>query len=547
MDVARQVKNRFNALKNERQHVMQIWQDVTDFVNPYRGRYNVANRNLRGTSAKKIYDSTPAGMQSTLSAGLMSGMTSPARPWFGLTTADPDLAKNYEVKNWCHETTERMRSVFRKSNIYRVLHTMYDELALFGTAATVIDNHHENVIHGFPLTAGEYCIAVDVYSNVDTLYREFQLTARSVVNRFGIENCPTHIVSAYEKGDFDTMFNIVHAIEPRHDRDVTSISAKDMPYRSVYITDTGHLLSESGYTRFPVLAPRWNVMDDYGISPAMMALPDIRQLQHEQLRKAQGIDQQNNPTRILPATLKNAGSSLLPGGIIYANPQEMAGIRSAFDIRPDITGLREDIAEVTARIATAFYTDLFRMFEQRDSQMTATEVAERQSEKMLMLGPVLERLDNELLSPLIEMTFEKMLKAGRVPALPDALNGQEIVIEYTSVLAQAQKQTAANSQARFLNTLGVIAQLKPDVLDKFDADAAVDDLADSYGVNPKTIVSSEDVALIRQQRAQAEQQQQQMMQQAAQAQQMKDLSQVNTQTLGEILQGYQGYGDLYGV
>ena len=545
MEMRQQIMKRWQALKNERSYILSIWQDVTDYVNPYRGRYFVTNRNLRGTNSKKILDSTPARAQRILSAGLMSGMTSPARPWFGLTTADPDLAKNMQVKAWCYDVATIMRRVFSKSNIYRVLHTIYDELGLFGTGPAILTGHYDNIIHGYPLTAGEYCIATDMYGVVDTLYREFQMTVKSLVDMFG-NACPQNVMNQYNTGNFDALHTVIQAIEPRTERNVNSMKNTDMPWRSVYIMASGEVLRESGFKRFPVLAPRWDVMDDYGISPSMFALPDIKQLQIEQLRKGQGIDQQNNPTRLIPASLKNAGVNLLPGGVIYANPAEMAAVRSAYEIRPDLSGLLADIMDVRERIHSSFYTDLFMMFDQQNNTMTATEVAERQSEKMLMLGPVLERLDNELLSPLIEMTFDKMAEAGIVPPLPDELHGQEIIIEYTSVLAQAQKMTSANSQNRFINSLGTIAQMKPEVLDKFDADAAVDDLADALGVNPKTIVSGRDVAIIRQQRAEQQAQQQAMMQQAEQAQTAKNLSQVDTQTLGEIMQGLQGYGGMNG-
>lgn len=545
MEMRQQILKRWQALKNERSYILPIWQDVTDYVNPYRGRYVVTNRNLRGTSSKKILDSTPARAQRILSAGLMSGMTSPARPWFGLTTADPDLAKNMQVKAWCYDVATIMRRVFSKSNIYRVLHTIYDELGLFGTGPAILSGHYDNIIHGYPLTAGEYCIATDMYGVVDTLYREFQMTVKALVDMFG-DGCPSNVMNQYEHGNYDSLFTVIHTIEPRTERNVNSLKNTDMPWRSVYLMASGEVLRESGYKRFPVLAPRWDVMDDYGISPSMWALPDIKQLQVEQLRKGQGIDQQNNPTRLIPASLKNAGVNLLPGGVLYATPAEMTAIRSAYEIRPDLSGLLADIVDVRERIHASFYTDLFMMFDQQTQTMTAKEVAERQSEKMLMLGPVLERLDNELLSPLIEMTFDKMAEAGIVPPLPDELHGQEIVIEYTSVLAQAQKMTSASSQSRFLNSLGVMAQMKPDVLDKFDADAAVDDLADSLGVNPKTIVSGRDVAIIRKQRAEQQAQQQVMAQQAAQAQTAKELSQVDTQNLGEIMQGLQGYGGMYG-
>ena len=137
--------------------------------------------------------------------------------------------------------------------------------------------------------------------------------------------------------------------------------------------------------------------------------------------------------------------------------------------------------------------------------MTATEVAERHEEKLLMLGPVLERLHNELLDPLIEITFERLLKAGVLPPPPEELIGVNLEVEFVSILAQAQRAIGANSTDRFVGNLGAMAQIKPDVLDKFDADRWVDNYADQIGVDPELIVGNEQVALIRQSRAEQQQ------------------------------------------
>lgn len=545
-DLAQRIRRRYSALKTERSGMFEVWQEISDYVYPFRGRYSVTDRNLKNRKhSSKILDSTPLRSQRTLSAGLMSGMTSPARQWFALTVADKDLSKNHRVKSWCHDVSEIMNRIFSKSNTYRVLHTIYDELGLFGTGVAVITGHYDNVIHGHALTAGEYCIAPNQFGEVDTLYREYQMTTKAIYEMFG-ESCPARILDAYNKGQWDTYHTIINAIEPRDERDTFSPRAINMPFRSVYITEQGELLKESGYKNFPAVAPRWHVLDTYGISPAMEALPDIKQLQIQQLRKAQGIDQMNNPTKILPDSMKNKGAALLAGGILYASAADAQSIRSAFSIQPDLQALVMDIQETQKRINSAFYADLFMMFEGNTQQMTATEVAERQSEKMLMLGPVLERLDNELLSPLIERTFDRMLEDDLVPAIPDELNGIEIIVEYTSVLAQAQKMTNVQSQQRFVASLGQIAQLNQEALDKFNVDAAIDDLADSLGINPKTIVSSKEVALIRQQRAQAQQAEQEAMAQAQQVQNMKTMGDTNMNNIGDIMNSLQGYAGAEG-
>ena len=143
---------------------------------------------------------------------------------------------------------------------------------------------------------------------------------------------------------------------------------------------------------------------------------------------------------------------------------------------------------------------------ERDSGVRAgvpTEVAERHEEKLLMLGPVLERMHNEILDPLIEMTFSRMVEAGIVPPPPDELQGMELNVEFVSMLAQAQRAIATNSVDRFVGNLGAMAGIKPEVLDKFDADRWADAYADMLGIDPELIVPGEQVALIRKQRAEA--------------------------------------------
>lgn len=543
--LSRRIRQRYQELKTERSSWLETCRDVSDFINPRHGRYSVTDRNLANSRKNKILDSSALRSQRTLSAGLMSGMTSPARPWFNLQMADPDLNKVGDVKNWLFDVSEIMRRIFSKSNVYRMLHTVYDELSLFGTAPAVLNYHHTNIIHGFPLTAGEYCIGADEFGQIDTLYREYQMTCKAMVEQFG-DKVSSHVMNLYNQGKYDVYFTVLQCIEPRLDSRVDSPFAKDMPFRSIYIDDQGNILRESGYKQFPVVAPRWSVCsnDTYGVSPAMDALPDVKQLQLEQLRKSQGIDQQNNPTRIIPASMKNKMSSLMAGGVLFAqSPTDVAGVRSAFDIKPDLNGLLMDIQDIRQRIDSTFYADLFRMFEGSTQQMTAYEVSERQQEKMLMLGPVLERLDNELLSPLIQRTFDFMLQSNKVPPAPEDVQGQEMMIEYTSVMAQAQKAVSINNQSRFLNSLGSIAQLDQNVLDKFDADAAVDDLADSLGVNPKMIISGRKLAAIRQQKAKAQAQAQAQQQGLMAAQQARDMSQIDQQNLNDVMGNLMGYGD----
>ena len=503
---------RWGHLRAERATWWSHWQEITTYLLPRNGRYFEQDRNKGHRRHNSIYDNTGTRALRTLGAGMMAGATSPARPWFRLGTADPDLNRFTPVKLWLNDVTERMQLVFQKSNTYRTLHSVYEELGAFGTAGSIVLPDPKTAIHHYPVTIGEYAIATDYQGRVNTLYREFQKTVGEVVREFGYKKCSTSVKNLYDRGSLDQWITIIHAIEPRDDRerDFKKKDNMNMAYKSCYFEQGGDgedVLRESGYKEFPAVIPRWGIAggDIYGNSPGMEALGDIKQLQHEQLRKAQGIDYQTKPPLQVPSYMKNRDVDSLPGGVTFIDGQQ-GKIETAFNVNLNLNHLLADIQDVRQRINSSFYADLFLMLANAtDTRMTATEVAERHEEKLLMLGPVLERLHNELLDPLIDNTFNRMLEVGLIPPAPEELQGMELNVEFVSMLAQAQRAIGTNSVDRYVNSMGMVAQMKPDVLDKLDSDAWADGYADMLGVDPKLIVAGERVAKIRQARAEQQQ------------------------------------------
>ncbi len=542
---------RWGSLETERSSWMPHWKDISTHLLPRHGRYFAQDRNRGNKRRNEIYDSTGTRAHRTLAAGMMAGMTSPARPWFRLGTSDPELAEYAPVKSYLTDVRDQMLGVFARSNTYRALHTKYEELGAFGTSATVFGDSYDNVIHLHSLTAGEYCIATNWNGEVDTLYREFDRTVAQVVQEFGLPNCSRHVQNLYNTGQYDKWVTIIHAIEPRQDRDPSKRDARNMPWRSCYFekaSNDGRFLRESGYRDLRAIAPRWATIggDVYGYSPAMESLGDIKQLQHQQLRKGQGIDYKVKPPLQVPRQMKNEPLQTLPGGISYFDENTNArGIRSAWEVNLDLSELREDIVDVRERINSTFYADLFLMLHQAPlSNATATEIAERHEEKLLMLGPVLERVHNELHSPLIDLTFNRMAEVGILPPPPDELQGQDLKVEFVSMLAQAQRAIQTNSIDRFVVGLGQVASIKPEALDKFNADEWADRYSDLLGVDPELVVPGEQVAVIRQQRAQAEQaaaQREAMMQEAEAAKSLASAPTNQDNALTDVMRQFSGY------
>lgn len=529
---------RLGAIRQERESFMPHWRELSDYFLPRKGRFLRDGKEVNKGEKRNqhIIDSTTRFAARTLRAGMMSGLTNPSRPWFRLLTPDPALMESQPVRMWLHEVEQRMRDLFAKTNLYNVLPSVYDELGVFQTAAMGAFEDPEDVIRFYPYTIGSYYIAQNERLVVDSFYREFKMTTRQMVSEFGKENCSGKVRMAFDAGHYDQWWDVVYLVEPNDLRDPSKVDSKNLPFKSVWYEkstdDPNKMLREKGFHEFPVFAPRWEVTgeDDWGSGgPGMDALGDAKALQLQQKRKAQAIDKMIDPPLQAPAALRTNVVSSLPGKITYVD--DRAGgqaVRPLYEVRYDLGAVLEDIRECQDRINRAFYVDLFLMLAMSDKRdMTATEVAERHEEKLLMLGPVLERLNDELLDPLIDRTFSIMLRKGLLPTPPPELEGVDLRVEYISVLAQAQRMVATGAIDRLTGYVMNVAQVDPSVLDKVDWDQSVDEYSNALGVSPNVVRSDADVAKLRKAKADAQRIAQAAESAPAVAKAAKDMSEAN--------------------
>lgn len=524
------INQRFESLKQERSSWEDLWRDIRDYCLPDLGCFSGEDATQGSKRYRKILDAEAIDCADVLAAGLLGGVSSPSRPWLRLTTMDPDLDKNAAVKEWLNKVQDLLLLYFSKAECYNALHQSYLELPVFGTACTIVKPHPEQLISLQNLTIGEYWLAEDDYGKVDTMYRRLSLTAKQMVQQWGFEAVNNDVRQAFEKDPF-ARFNVIHAIEPRIERNPDKRDNKNMPWQSVYFQEgvQDKVLSESGFRNFPALCPRWMTSGGsvYGRGPGAKALSAQKSLQRLHLRLAELVDYGTRPPILYPSTLKDQLSQFKPGGRVAVNPQEAPIIRSMWEVRTDPQAMLALIQSTRQDIQRIFFVNVFQMIAATANQTdrTATEVQALEQEKVMMLGPVLERLHTELLDPLVTNAFGFMVEYNMLPEVPEELYGRELSIEYVSVLAEAQKNASANGIVRTAQQIGLLAQINPQAVDKLDVDATIDQLADMNGVPPSLIVTGQKVALIRQQRA--EQQQAQM--QAAQLQQamtsLKDLGQ----------------------
>lgn len=513
-----------SQLKNERDKGwLPLWRDISDYIAPDMGRWNLTDANEGKRRDQKIINSTSRAALKILASGMFSGMTSPSRPWFKLATPDAALMEFGPVKSWLHQAERVMQDVFARSNLYNVLPTLYGELGGFGIGAIACMPDDDEFVRFYNFTAGSYMAATSSRQQVDSLYREFRMTARQMEQQFGREALSQAAQSLLASNP-DAWVDVCHAVEPNDKRDTARPDNRNMPFRSVYWEkggDADKVLRESGFQSSPIMVPRWDVNGEnvYGHGPGSVALGDTKALQLMEKRKAQMLEKLVNPPMGAPASLRGQRASILPGDITYL---DMTNVGQQFaplhEINPAAyTALRGEIAAHEERINSAFFVDLFLMISSMDDVRTATEIAARKEEKMLMLGPVLERMNDELLDPLIDRVFNLMLEqsaprwAGLLPGKPmlppppDELAGMDLNVEYVSIMAQAQKALGVTGIERVVGFAGNLAGIYPDIIDKVDFDQGLDEYAAMLGAPPTMIRSDDAVAEIRKQRAQEQQ------------------------------------------
>jgi len=510
--IAEEMIRRQQKLESERQNYATFWQDVAKYVVP-RKAYITRTKTPGEKYAYDVYDTTAMQANITLAAGLHSYLTNPNSKWFSLRVQDEEANKNAEVKAWLSDTEDRMYNLLNSSNFNQQIHELYLDLGVFGIACMYEEEDPVEGVRFYARDIAEIFLAENEKEKVDTVYRKFKLTARQAYDKWG--DLAGEVVKVFiEKKEYDKTVEFIHCVEPRYERDTTKDDAANMAFQSTYIEiSKKHLISQSGYREFPYFTPRFNKNsgDVWGSSPAMVLYADIKMLNEMVKVLIRSAQKQVDPPLVLPHD-----GYLLP--IKYGPAALNFRLKGSADdkIEPLSTGANisiglEIIQEWQAIVKKGYFVDLFLLLaDPARKDMTATEVMQRVEEKMLILAPVLGRLMNEFLDPLINRTFAILWRNGKLLPPPAELQGMPYQIEYISPLARSQKLDQMKSINNFLTLISQIAVVKPNVLDNMNEDVVVNDIQALYGVNPKYVRSEEDVAAIRQARAEQMDQQQQM-------------------------------------
>lgn len=530
----RYVNGRIIALRVNRYSWWTHWRELADYFLPRRYKWLITpNQMARGSPINQhILDSSGCIYARNLASGLVSSKSSPIDRWFKFMVGYIDSTQTSPVSLWLAECERIMYLIFSESNFYTAIATFYYDLVIFGTASMLIYEDFDTVINCINPCLGEYYVDIDGKYRPTVFYREFTMTVDACVKEFGYENCSDSIQELYDDtggANLTRELIIAHAIEPNNDGRAREFGFSDkFAYRECYWEWGGStspqggaqsppgFLRRRGYFEQPNVTGRWDLVsnDPYGRSPGMDALPDQKQLQLETRRKAQAIDKMVNPPFVADMQMKNQPANLTPGGVTYVAGFQNAknpGFASVYERPFPIQEITEDLTEVKMRMSQIFFNDILRTASQYEtrSNVTAVEWDLRKSESMVMLGPVLERIDNEVLKPIIERVFAIAQRAGIIPPPPPEIQGHMMNIEFVSTLAQAQNATQAAGIERLFAIAGNVVGVDPGAMDNIDVDYSLDKYSSLLNNDPKIIRSPAALAAIRANRQKQMQAQQQ--------------------------------------
>ena len=514
-DLTKTIMARFDRLKTGRQNWETHWQEVADYMQPRKA--DVTKTRSKGDKrTEQIFDSSPIQAVELLAASLHGMLTNPSTPWFSLRYKDEGLDADDEAKLWLEGVTETMYTAFNRSNFQQEIFELYHDLITFGTAAMFIEEDQSDLLKFSTRHINEIYITENDKGRIDTVYRRFKITLRAAAQQFGT-NLSEEAKTKVEKDPFDEI-DILHAVYPRIEFDPTKKNKENMEFESVYLEyKNGNELSVGGFVEFPFVVPRYLKASHeiYGRSPAMTALPDVKMLNEMSKTTIKAAQKQVDPPLLVPDDGFLLPVRTVPGGLNFYRSGTRDRIEPLNIGANNPLGLNMEEQRRTA-IRNVFYVD--QLLLQQGPQMTATEVIQRNEEKMRLLGPVLGRLQSELLKPMIDRCFAILLRNNQFAQAPEFLSGQDIEIEYVSPLAKAQKSTELSSITRAIEILGSLANVAP-VFDYINFDALVKHVADLVGVPQKVLKLQSQVNAEREQQAELAEQQAQMqqMQQVADA------------------------------
>jgi hypothetical protein len=502
------------SLKTIRQTYEPGWADILDHEAPDLKGYLVTDQKDDGSKKDElIYDDHPKECAIKCASGIWASNSSPSRPWMMRKMKSRRFTEVQSAKAWTDDVTAEDMDNLQDSDtsFYASMYNAYLQFVTIGTTVIIVDKDYDSIYNFITLNVGEYWLGINGKNKYDKLYREFKMSVQQMVEVFGEENVPKKLLLLMtDNNPTGGEHTIVHVIRPDDDLRIAPFKKKWVSAYWLSGQHEGQFLEMKGYFRKPfAAAPYFRLHGEtYGkLNPGRNMLSNCKQLQamvYDYNKAVQMVI--DPPTQSSAELLANNQVNSIPGGHTIISPQQLGEkIEALHAIRPDIAAMWQAIQDKKDQISSGFLIDLFMAMGARMSKdMTAEEVREIVREQTLALAPALDNLQ-QLLNELLDIVFDYSIEAGVYPEPPEEIQGEEIKVDYVSMLAQTQKMTDISRIDQVLFYVERIVQYYPEILHKVNLDQIIDEISDMLGAPASIINDDERVQQIRDTVAQQQQ------------------------------------------
>ncbi len=503
---------------------LTLWQEIADYVTPWRNR--ILTKVASGEKlTDRVFNSTPIQAAVTAASSIHGSVTPNGVRWFSIYPSDRSLRQFPGVPEWLDFVSEAIHTAIQNSNFDSEIQEIYNDLLVIGTGCLGVEEAlpSGNGAIGFggirfhAHSPGSYKLREGVDGRVTSVYWEKETTVGALALRWGYDALSEDARKLLDAHRIDAPAKLLRVVRPKDEVYDDPLTGRRKPVESFWIEmEPGNrkewnILEEGSHGTMPIMTPRWRKLagETYGRSPAMNELPNIRTLNQAVELRLKAWTLAIAPPLVTPDKGVIGNIRLEPFARIYVRPGsriEALQIPARFDV----ANFNEEKLE--ASIRAGFYVDLLQPQSRQGTPLSATEINVQFTATQRIVGPVLSRLQEELIAPVIRRVYDILDEAGQIPPPPEILSqaGASLNLDFEGPVARVQRTTQLEALNTFFSQVFPIAEVSRDILDRINFDGVVDVMAEATTVPQRILVSLADAQQVRQQRAQQEAQAAQM-------------------------------------
>lgn len=479
---------------------------------------------------KSRYCSTAAGAARVLSSGHLNGLCPMNSKWYEYKTDSDDVVGN--SAKWCGESTRIVGNELSRSNFYTEIQSMFDDRSMLGTGAIFCDKSKKDGLFFKHIPLGSFSCAENDEGIVDTISREFKMSADQAASMFGEGALGEKVREAYGEVSkrYDPIYEFIHIVRPRKRFDDKKGHQGKMPFESWWISkDDKKVVEEKGFWEFPYCVSPFlksEKLGAFGLPAGWFVrqnMDDLRVLQESMKKLAQVAAD----PRMVRLASQVGEIDMRAGGITLITPEEAQlnvpreiGAGGRYDIGKDMIEVEKE------EIRDAFMYKMFRIVSDLERQVTATQVMSIENEKILAFSPSFTLFASSFM-PFMERIFNLCARLGkfdkiRTPVPKELLTtipGEDAPrikmpkVRFTGRIAMSLDRYYSDGTTRSLQACAELAPAFPGMIEVFrnqGRDAGFE-ISRVNGSSEKALNGEQEIKAIDAQKDQAQQMQQELI------------------------------------